>query len=72
MIIPEMHDTYGSGKFVVNDLLLPLCEYGATRNANLILQNKDIFWQCDVYTPDWKEGISGKYAKALLPSMEET
>ena len=72
IIYPEVEDHSDEFKFVMNDLLLPLAEYAKTRNANLYMRNKHLFWQSSVYMDKWKPLASGKYANVFVPAMEET
>jgi len=72
IIYPEVEDHSDAFKFVMNDLLLPLADYAKTRNANLYMRNKHLFWQSSVYMDKWQPLASGKYANVFVPAMEET
>jgi hypothetical protein len=72
IIYPEVEDHSDEFKFVMNDLILPLADYAKTRNANLYLRNKHLFWQSSVYMEKWQPLVSGKYANVFVPAMEET
>ncbi|MBJ7881561.1 outer membrane protein assembly factor BamB family protein [Gelidibacter salicanalis] len=72
LVFPEVVDHTDEFKFVMNDLLLPLADYSKTRNANLYMRNKHLFWQSDVYSDKWQPLVSGKYASVFVPAMEET
>lgn len=72
IIYPEVEDHSEEFNFVMNDLILPLADYGKTRNASMYLRNKHLFWQSSVYMDKWKPLVSGKYAGVFVPAMEET
>ena len=72
IIYPEVEDHSDEFKFVMNDLILPLADYAKTRNANLYMRNKHLFWQSSVYMDKWQPLASGKYANVFVPAMEET
>lgn len=72
LVYPEVVDHTDEFKFVMNNLLLPLANYSKTRNGNLFMRNKHLFWQTDVYTDKWKPLVSGRYSNVFVPSMEET
>ncbi|WP_303317258.1 PQQ-binding-like beta-propeller repeat protein [Flavivirga abyssicola] len=72
IIYPEVEDHSDEFKFVMNDLILPLADYAKTRNANMYLRNKHLFWQSSVYMKKWEPLVSGKYANVFVPAMEET
>ncbi|MEN8703382.1 MAG: hypothetical protein ABF286_04380 [Polaribacter sp.] len=72
IIYPEVEDHSEAFNFVMKDLILPLADYGKTRNASLYLRNKHLFWQSSVYMDKWKPLLSGKYASVFVPAMEET
>ncbi|MDW5288096.1 hypothetical protein [Formosa sp. PL04] len=72
IIYPEVEDHSEEFNFVMNDLILPLADYAKTRNANLYLRNKHLFWQSSVYMDKWEPLVSGKYASVFVPAMEET
>ena len=72
LIYPEVVDSSEEFNFVMNEMYWPLANYATTRNGNLYMRNKHLFWQADVYTPMWKPLVSGKYANVFVPAMEET
>ncbi|TPN86244.1 PQQ-binding-like beta-propeller repeat protein [Aquimarina algicola] len=72
LVYPEIEDHSNEFEFVMNDLILPLADYAKTRNGNIYLRNKHLFWQSSVYMDKWKPLVSGKYANVFVPAMEET
>ncbi|WP_083634291.1 PQQ-like beta-propeller repeat protein [Saccharicrinis aurantiacus] len=58
--------------YVTKNLLYPLAEYGQENNAMIYLRSKHLFWQSIIYKPEWKRFLSGEFADAFLPGMEET
>ena len=72
LIYPEVVDSSEEFKFVMNEMYWPLANHAKTRNGNLYMRNKHLFWQADVYMPMWKPLVSGKYANVFVPAMEET
>ncbi|WP_206753973.1 MULTISPECIES: hypothetical protein [unclassified Lentimonas] len=72
LILPELSDTFGEAGYVIGDLFNPLAEYAAENNANIFFRSKNVFWQGDIYLPEWSNVVSGRFAKSVVPSMEET
>ncbi|MEX0321559.1 MAG: hypothetical protein AB3N63_05330 [Puniceicoccaceae bacterium] len=72
MILPEMEESAEASRFVINDLVYPIAEHAAKTNANLFMRSKNVFWSATVYEDVWADLIAGKYAKSIVPSMEET
>lgn len=72
LILPELGETHGEYSFVIDDLFCPLAAYCAQKNGTIYFRSKNIFWQGDIYGPVWKDVVSGKYAKSIVPAMEET
>ncbi|WP_203458113.1 MULTISPECIES: PQQ-binding-like beta-propeller repeat protein [unclassified Lacinutrix] len=72
LIYPEVVDASEEFKYVMNEMYWPLANHAKTRNGNLYMRNKHLFWQADVYMPMWKPLVSGKYANVFVPAMEET
>ena len=72
LILPELGDTSEDLAYVMEDLFYPLANYAAQKNGIIFFRSKNIFWQGDIYLPMWHEVLSGKHAKSVVPSMEET
>ncbi|MBJ2173598.1 PQQ-binding-like beta-propeller repeat protein [Aureibaculum sp. A20] len=72
LIYPEVVDSSEEFNFVMNEMYWPLANYASTRNGNLYMRNKHLFWQADVYMPMWEPLVAGKYANVFVPAMEET
>lgn len=72
LIYPEMGDRTEDFTFVMNDLFYPMAQYAQTRNGNIFVRSKNIFWQSLIYLPAWSRVLSGEFASVFVPSMEET
>ena len=72
LILPEMEDHSDDLQFLVDDLIYPLASYGKTKNANIFLRSKNVFWLGSNYLKPWEPLMSGKYADVFVPAMEET
>jgi len=71
-IYPELEDSSGDFRFVLNDLIFPLAEYCKGRNARIYIRSKHLFWQTSVYEPMWSRLMSGEFSDVFVASMEET
>lgn len=72
LIFPELENDSKDFEYVLKDMLYPLAEYGSTRNLNIHLRCKHIFWQGAAHRPLWSRLSSGEFADVFVPSMEET
>ncbi len=72
MIWPEMNGTDDEFGFVMDNLIYPVAEHASTRNGNIHIRNKGVFWSSAVYLPAWSRLVSGEFANVFVTSMEET
>jgi len=72
LVYPEVVDHTEEFKYVMDNLFTPLANHAKTRNGNLFMRNKHLFWQADVYDPKWELLVSGKFSNVFVPAMEET
>lgn len=72
LIFPELENDTEDFKYVLDNMLYPLAEYGSTRNLNIHLRCKHTFWQGAAHRPLWSRLASGEFADVFVPSMEET
>ncbi|WP_282135251.1 hypothetical protein [Seonamhaeicola maritimus] len=73
LIYPEVEDHSKENlDFLVNDLMYPLAKYSQSKNANVFLRSKNVFWLGSNYLDSWSRLMSGEFADVFVPSMEET
>ncbi|MGY5352184.1 hypothetical protein ACXGQW_06440 [Wenyingzhuangia sp. IMCC45533] len=72
MIYPEMNGSGEGFDQVMDDHIYPLADYAKTRNSNIYIRNKDVFWQGAAYLPAWSRMISGEFSSVFVSSLEET
>ena len=71
-IFPELENDSKDFEYVLANMLYPLAEYGSSRNLNIHLRCKHIFWQGAAHRELWSRLSSGEFADVFVPSMEET
>lgn len=72
LIFPELQDETSDFAYALNNLFYPTAQYASTRNGQLFIRCKDIFWLGSIYLPMWSRLISGEFANVFIPSKEET
>ena len=72
LIYPELEDHSKDLEYVLDDLIYPLAKYSQSKNANIFLRSKNIFWLGSNYLKPWSRLMSGEFADVFVPSMEET
>ncbi|TXF86675.1 T9SS type A sorting domain-containing protein [Neolewinella aurantiaca] len=72
LIFPELENNTSDFSYVLDNHFYPLAEYGQTRNLQIHLRNKHVFWFGPAYEPHWSRLASGEFADVFVPSMEET
>lgn len=72
LIFPELENDSKDFEYVLENMLYPLAEYGSTRNLNIHLRCKHVFWQGPAHRELWSRLSSGEFADVFVPSMEET
>lgn len=72
LIYPELEKKDANFAKVMEDLFYPLAEYGKSKNGQISIRTKHIFWQSNIYLPMWSKLVDGEYADQFIPSMEET
>ena len=72
LIYPELEKDNDDFPWMIEDLMYPLATYASTRNAQIHIRTKHIFWQGSAHRPIWSRMISGEFADVFVPSMEET
>lgn len=72
MIYPEMNGSSEDFTQVMDDHLYPLADYAKTRNGNIFVRNKDVFWQGAVHLPAWSKLVSGEFSSVFTSGLEET
>lgn len=72
LIFPELENDSEDFKYVLDNMLYPLAEYGSTRNLNIHLRCKHVFWQGPAHRELWSRLSSGEFADIFVPTMEET
>ena len=72
LIFPELENDSKDFEYVLDNMLYPLAEYGSSRNLNIHLRCKHVFWQGPAHRELWSRLASGEFADVFVPSMEET
>ncbi|MGJ8745693.1 hypothetical protein, partial [Polaribacter sp.] len=72
LVYPELEDHSKDLDYVLEDLIYPLAKYSQSKNANIFLRSKNIFWLGSNYLKAWSRLMSGEFADVFVPSMEET
>jgi len=69
---PELQSHDDNFKWELDNIMYPLGEYCATRDAWMVFKNKKTFWAADAYLPLWSRMVAGDFANVMVSSMEET
>lgn len=72
LIFPEMEGRGEDALWLMDSYVYPMAAHATKHNSKLYIRAKHLFWLGNVYEPQWKDLISGKYADVFVPSMEET
>ncbi|NJB83031.1 PQQ-binding-like beta-propeller repeat protein [Wenyingzhuangia aestuarii] len=56
----------------LDKLFYPLADYAGKHNSKLFLRTKHVFWQSYIYKKEWSRFLSGEFASAFIPALEET
>ncbi|MFI3289295.1 MAG: PQQ-binding-like beta-propeller repeat protein [Rikenellaceae bacterium] len=72
LIFPEMEGRGEDAVWLMENYVYPLANHAKEHNSKLYIRSKHLFWLGNVYEPQWKDLVSGKYADVFVPSMEET